>query len=53
MSDVSKTSKDEMGNVKKTVNFAPRIAGLLVSDLPPIMDADLSQVIKLKQEKLK
>lgn len=53
MSDITKTSKDSTGEVKKTVNFAPRIAGLLVTELPPLMDADLSQVIKLKQEKLK
>lgn len=52
MSDVTKTSKDELGNIKKTVNFAPRIAGILVQDLPSTMDADLSQVIKLKKEKL-
>ncbi len=51
MSDVTKTSKDAMGTVKKAINFAPRIAGVLVNKLPPIMDADLSQVIKLKSDK--
>lgn len=52
MSDVNKVSKDQVGNVKKAINFAPRVAGVLVNQLPPIMDADLSQVIKLKQKDL-
>lgn len=46
--DVKKVSKDENGTIKKILNFAPRLSG---ATLPPIMDADLSQVIKLKEKK--
>ncbi len=53
MSDVTKVSKDALGTVKKAVNFAPRLAGVQVQDLPPFMDADLAGIVKLKKEKLK
>lgn len=46
--DVKKVSKDENGTIKKILNFAPRLSG---ATLPAIMDADLSQVIKLKEKK--
>lgn len=46
--DVKKVSKDENGTIKKILNFAPRLSG---ASLPPIMDADLSQVIKMKEMK--
>jgi hypothetical protein len=52
MSDVTKVAKDERGTVKKSINFAPRIAGVLVGDLPPLMDADLSKVVELKKAKV-
>lgn len=48
MTDVVKTSKTEAGVVKRTVNFAPRIVGLSVQALPPYMDANLSEVVKMK-----
>lgn len=51
MTDVSKVSKDLVGNVKKTLNFAPRVAGLSVADLPPYLDADLKKIIELKGKK--
>jgi len=50
-SNVTKVSKSETGVVKKAVNYNPRISGLGVSDLPPMMDADLSEVIALKTGK--
>lgn len=46
MTELTKVSKDEAGNLKKAMNFSPRLSGLSV---PPIMDADLSQVISLKE----
>lgn len=46
--DVKKVSKDEHGNVKKILNFAPRVSGLV---LDPIMDADLSLIIEMKKGK--
>jgi hypothetical protein len=51
MTDVTKVSKDLVGNVKKTLNFAPRIAGISVADMPPYMDADLSKVVDIKKKK--
>jgi hypothetical protein len=50
MTDLTRTSKDEVGNLKKALNFSPRVSGVV---LPPIMDADFSQVAKLKQEAAK
>lgn len=47
-SDLVKVSKDEQGNVKKMMNFSPRISG---RTLPAVMDADLSDIIKLKAGK--
>lgn len=47
-SDLVKVSKDELGNVKKMMNFSPRVSG---KTLPAVMDADLSEVIKLKASK--
>lgn len=47
-SDLVKVAKDEQGNVKKMLNFAPRVSGKV---LPPVMDADLSEIIKLKAGK--
>ena len=45
--DVKKVSKDENGTIKKILNFSPRISGMV---LPPIMDADLSLIIKMKEQ---
>jgi hypothetical protein len=50
MTDLTKTSKDEVGNLKKALNFSPRVSGVV---LPPIMDADFSQVAKMKVEAAK
>jgi hypothetical protein len=47
-SDLVRVSKDEQGNVKKMLNFSPRISG---KQLPPVMDADLAEVVKLKATK--
>jgi hypothetical protein len=48
MSSVSRASKDQNGFVKKAINFTPRLSNVPVQDLPPILDADLKEVIKLK-----
>ncbi len=48
MTDVVKTSKEESGVVKKTINFSPRIAG--VKTLPKYLDAKFTEVIALKQK---
>jgi hypothetical protein len=53
MSDVTKVAKDERGTVKKAINFAPRLAGVLVSDLAGLMDADLAKLVDFKKDKLK
>lgn len=42
-----KASKDQKGLLKKTLNFAPRINGAK-RDVPPLMEADLQEVLKLK-----
>lgn len=51
MTDLSKASKDEHGDLKKAMNFSPRISGVV--NLPPLMDADLAQLVKFKVEKIK
>jgi hypothetical protein len=48
MTDVGKTSKSETGVVKKTINFSPRLLGVDLKDLPPVMDASLPAVLTLK-----
>ena len=47
--DVQRISKDAAGNVRKFINFTPRIAG--ASTLPPYIKADLNEIIKLKSGK--
>ena len=44
--DVKKVAKEENGTIKKILNFSPRLSG---AALPPILDADLSKVVKLKK----
>lgn len=46
MVDLVKASKDEHGNIKKAMNFSPRLTGCAV---PDIMDADLSKLATLKK----
>lgn len=46
---VSKASKDASGQVKKLINFTPRVSG--VKTLPNSLPAKLSEVIKLKEGK--
>jgi hypothetical protein len=47
MTDLSKTSKDLKGVVKRTVNFRPRLNGVTP---PPYVDADLRKLIALKEQ---
>ena len=51
LTDLSKSSKDEQGDLKKAMNFSPRISGAI--NLPAFMDADLAAVIKFKVETIK
>jgi hypothetical protein len=51
MTDVTKVSKDIVGNVKKSINFTPRISGVRVEELPPYMDPDLSKIVATKAGK--
>lgn len=48
LTDVKKVSKDDNGSIRKILNFSPRVSGLV---LPPIMDADLSKIIEMKENK--
>ena len=45
--DMKKESKDALKRLMKTENFSPRIAGLLVDQLPETSPADLSLIIKV------
>lgn len=47
LTDVTKASKDDKGNVKRAINFSPRVKG---ANPPPYMDADFRAVIALKAE---
>lgn len=49
MSEITKTSKDEKGSLKRAMNFSPRIAGL--QNPPALLDADLKEIIRLKGQK--
>lgn len=42
---VSQASKDASGEIKRCLNYAPRIAGV---EVPALMDASLAEVISLK-----
>lgn len=53
MTEITKTSKEENGTIKKCLNFSPRIAGVSVSDLQPYMDADLSAIVEMKKKLFK
>lgn len=53
LAGVSKTSKDASGNVKKTINFRPRVTGVAAEKLPATLAADLSVLAKFKRENVK
>lgn len=48
MTDLTKASKDEHGNLKKAMNFSPRLTGCAP---PPVMDANLSKLAEMKAAK--
>ena len=50
MSDLTRVAKDEVGNIKRSMNFNPRLSGC---EVPPYLPADLSELIKFKSEKMK
>lgn len=47
MADIVKVAKEENGTQKRAMNFNPRIAG---ATCPPYLDADLRQVVALKEK---
>lgn len=51
LTDLAKSAKDEVGELKRAMNFSPRLSG--VGTLPPIMDASLADVAKYKVENIK
>lgn len=51
MTDITKASKDEAGRIKRAINFNPRVTGLLITELPSTVDANLQEIIKLKAGK--
>jgi hypothetical protein len=48
LAGVTKSSKDAAGEIKKTVNFHPRIAGKALTDLPAAVPADLGKLAAFK-----
>lgn len=52
LAGVSRDSKDAEGQIRKSINFNPRISGIPIDRLPNTLKADLSEVIKLKEGKL-
>lgn len=48
MTDVTRVSKDVLGNVKKAINFAPRVRGVPLERLPTYLDPDFKKVLELK-----
>lgn len=51
LAGVTKESKDLAGNIKKTVNYTPRLTGIPRDALPKTVAADLKELIKLKTGK--
>lgn len=49
MSDLTKASKDEHGNIKRAMNFSPRLSGC---DVPSTLPADLAALAKYKRDKM-
>ena len=47
LAGIAKSAKDQNGRVKKTLNFKPRVTGVL--NPPATMDANLSKVAELKK----
>jgi len=47
--DVTRVSKDQSGNVKKFINFEPRLAGV-TGELPAFIKADFSTIIEMKSK---
>jgi hypothetical protein len=49
VASANKTSLDKSGQIKKTYNFSPRLTGVDITTLKPTLDADLAQIIKIKE----
>ncbi len=49
LAGVSRESKDGAGNVRKSINFNPRLSGVILDKLPLTTKADLQELIKLKK----
>jgi hypothetical protein len=50
LSDLTRASKDDTGNIKRAMNFSPRLSGC---ETVPYMDADLSKLAAYKKEQMK
>ena len=49
LAGVSRDSKDIAGNIKKTINFSPRLAGKTLEQLPDTLAANLAELAKVKE----
>jgi hypothetical protein len=49
LAGVSRESKDAAGNVRKSINFNPRLSGVTLDKLPNTVKADVQELIKLKK----
>jgi hypothetical protein len=49
LAGVSRESKDTKGNVRKSMNFNPRLSGVVLDKLPETVKADIQELIKLKK----
>lgn len=49
LAGVSRESKDTQGNVRKSINFNPRLSGVALDKLPVSAKADVQELIKLKK----
>lgn len=53
LAGVTKTSSDaDTGEIKKTINYSPRLTCVGLDDLPTLIDASLKTVYEIKQQKL-
>lgn len=50
LTEITKSSKEKTGAIKKCFNFGTRITGVDVDKLPPIADPDLSKIVEIKKQ---
>lgn len=49
LAEASRSTKDETGEIKKTFNFSPRLTGVDILALGSTLDANLAELIQIKQ----